>query len=132
MRWDDKKQNLPPNLKVSPLAMIPHRSRKYRAILDLSFALKVEGWDLPSAKEETKETAPFEALDQVGTVMPHIIKELATSPLSEDPIHLSKLDIKDEFWRMMCVVGEQWNFTYVLQNHPEAPTELVILSALPM
>ena len=40
-----------------------------------------------------KETAPAEALDQVGTVMPRIIEALVTSPLSEDPIHFSKLDI---------------------------------------
>ena len=80
--------------------------------------------------EATKETAPAEALEQVGTVMPRIIEALATAPLSEDPIHFSKLDIKDGFWRMVCAVGEEWNFAYVLPNHPEAPTELVIPSDL--
>eukprot|EP00956_Cyclotella_meneghiniana_P024897 scaffold50778_cov74-Cyclotella_meneghiniana.AAC.1 len=30
--WDDIKDNPPAQLKVSPLAMIPHKSRKYRAI----------------------------------------------------------------------------------------------------
>ena len=44
VRWDYIKQNPPSNLKTSPLEMIPHKSRKYRAILDLSFALKVTGW----------------------------------------------------------------------------------------
>jgi hypothetical protein len=34
--WDDIKHNPPEQLKISPLAMIPHKSRKYRAILDLS------------------------------------------------------------------------------------------------
>ena len=33
--WDNIKQNPPSNLKFPPLAMIPHKSRKYRAILDL-------------------------------------------------------------------------------------------------
>ena len=33
---------------------------------------------------------------------------------------------------MVCAVGEEWNFGYVLPNHPEAPTELVIPSALKM
>ena len=41
--WDDIKQNPPSNLKMSPLAMIPHKSRKYREILDLSFELNVAG-----------------------------------------------------------------------------------------
>ena len=84
--------------------MILHKSRKYREILDLSFALKVAGWDLPSVNKATKETA--EALEKVRTVMPCIIEELATAPLSEDTIHFSKLDIKYRFWRMVCAVGE--------------------------
>ena len=102
--------------------MIPHKSRKYREILDLSFALKVEGWDLLLVNEATKELSPADVLDQVGTVMPRIIKALAIALLSEDPIHSSKLNIKDGFWRMVCAVGEEWNFAYVLPNHPEAPT----------
>ena len=62
--------------------------------MDLSFALKVAGWDLPLVKEVTKETSPAEALGQAVMVMPHIIEALATAPLSEDPIHFNKLDIK--------------------------------------
>ena len=117
-------------MKISPLAIIPHKRRKYRAIWDLSFALKVAGWDIPWVNEAMKETAPAEALGEATTVMPRIIEALATAPLSEDPIHFSNLDIKDGFWRMVCAVGEEWNFAYGLPNHPEAPTELVILSAL--
>ena len=130
VRWEDINQNTPSNLNISPLVMIPHKSRKYRAILDLSFALKVAGWALPSMNKATKETAPAEVLEQVGTVMPRTINALATDPLSEDPIHFSKLDIKYGFWRMVCAVGEEWNFAYVLPNHPEAPTKFVIPSAL--
>ena len=33
---------------------------------------------------------------------------------------------------MVCAVGEEWNFDYVLPHHLEAPTELVIPSALQM
>ena len=33
--WDDIKQNPPSNLKFLPVVMIPHKSRKYREILDL-------------------------------------------------------------------------------------------------
>ena len=54
VRWDNIKQNPPSNLKKSPLAMIQHKRRKYRAILNLSFALKVTGRDLPSVNEAMK------------------------------------------------------------------------------
>ena len=42
VEWDSIKHDPPKHLKVSPLAMIPHKSRKYRAILDLSFGLRLE------------------------------------------------------------------------------------------
>ena len=82
VRWNNIKQNPLSNLKISPLAMIPHKSNKYRAILDLLFALKVTGWDLTYANKEAKETASAEAFDQVLMVMPRIIEALATALLS--------------------------------------------------
>ena len=130
VRWDNIKHNSQSNLKFSLLEMLLHKSRKYRAILDISFVLKVAGWDLSSVKKGTKETSPTEVLEQVGTVMPRIIEALATALLSEEPINFSKLDIEDGFWRMVCAVGEKWYFSYVLLIHLEAPTELVILYAL--
>ena len=130
MKWENIKQNPLPNLKISPLAMISHKSRIYRAILDVSFLLKVAGWDPPPVKEAKKETAPSEALEHVGMIMRCIIKALATASLSEEPIHLSKLDIKYGFWRIVWAVREEWKFAYVLPNHLETPTKLVILSAL--
>ena len=41
--WDDIKSSPPPQLKISPIAMIPHKSRQFRAILDLSFAIRLVG-----------------------------------------------------------------------------------------
>ena len=55
-KCDDVIQNPPPNLKLSPLAMIPHKSRKYRAILDLLFELRVAGYQLPSVNDATSST----------------------------------------------------------------------------
>ena len=98
----------------------------------MSFALKVAGWDLPLVNKDMKGAEPAEVLDQVGMIMPCIINALVTSLPSEEPIHFSKLDIKDGSWRMVCAVGEEWNFSYVLPNHQESPTELVISSALQM
>ena len=78
--WEELKKNLPAALKVSPLVMIPHKSRKYRAILDLSFALLVNGFALSSVNEATEKCTPEEAMDQIGSVLPHIIAALANAP----------------------------------------------------
>jgi hypothetical protein len=37
VEWDCLKENLPPQLKVSPLAVVPQQNRRGRMILDLSF-----------------------------------------------------------------------------------------------
>ena len=72
--WDDIKDNPPEQLKISPLAMIPHKSRKYRAILDLSFRIKLKnGKEVPSVNEGTTLEAPAGAIDQLGHSLQRII-----------------------------------------------------------
>ena len=57
---------------------------------------------------------------------------MVSAPEEDGPIFFSKLDIKDGFWRMVCELGSEWNFAYVLPNHPGEPIELVVSSALQM
>ena len=71
--WDDIKDNPPPKLKISPLALVPRKSRKFRAILDLSFRLRLKSGDVaPSVNENSEKMAPktktaCEQLGQIGT-----------------------------------------------------------------
>jgi len=50
--WEELKKNIPAALKLLSLAVIPYKSRKYRAILDLSFSLLVNGFALLSVNRE--------------------------------------------------------------------------------
>jgi hypothetical protein len=62
VKWDDIKANPPKELKISPIAMIPHKSRQFRAILDLSFSLRLtNGGVIPSVNENTVLEAPQRA-----------------------------------------------------------------------
>lgn len=88
------------HLKISPLAMVPHKSRKYRAILDLSFSLKLFGMTIPSVNEETVVTAPQHSMRELGSVLPRLIQAVATAPVDKGNMVFSKLDIKDGYWRM--------------------------------
>ena len=96
--WEELSKNLPTALKLSPLAMIPHKSRQYRAILDLSFVLRLAEYTLPSVNEAMKACAPEEAINQIGTVLPRLIEAMAMASDDDGPIMFSKLDIKDGFW----------------------------------
>lgn len=132
VEWDAIRADPPPQLKVSPLAMIPHKSRGYRAILDLSFRLKLKsGGVVPSVNEMTTLEAPAGAIDQMGHALQRIIHAFAEAD-KDEKIFMAKFDIKDGFWRLDCQEGEEWNFAYVLPQHEGEPTRLVVPTSLQM
>ena len=130
--WDDIKDNPPPATKISPLAAVPHKSRGWRAILDLSFRLRLEaGKYLASVNEGSEKTAPGASIDQIGHVLQRIIHAFAQAP-DDARIFMAKWDVKDGFWRMVVEAGEEWNFCYVLPTPPGEPVQLVVPTSLQM
>jgi hypothetical protein len=76
--WDDIKSNQPHQLKVSPVGVIPHKSRAYRSILDLLFALCLkDGGMIQSVNEIMEKWAPCRAIDQLGHSLKQIIHAFA-------------------------------------------------------
>jgi hypothetical protein len=65
--WDNIKDDPPRQLKISPIATIPHKSKAYRLILDLSFWLCLtNGGVRASVNNTTDKTAPKGTIDQIG------------------------------------------------------------------
>jgi hypothetical protein len=112
--WDSIKDNPPPELKISSIAAISHKSIQYWLILDLSFHLRLQqGGILPSVNPTTVKTAPKGAIDQRDHSLTCIIHAFAET--KEDArIFMAKWDIKDGFWWMNAKDGAEWNFVYVL------------------
>ena len=123
-------------MKLSPLAMIPHKSRSYRCILDLSFQLKVKGKKINSVNQGTNKLSPQKSMAQLGWVIRHIVTTMANNYNTKHPFLFSKCDIKDGFWRLSVNHHDAWNFCYVLP--PKKPgtsideLEIVIPHALQM
>ena len=111
--------------------MVPHKSRKYRAILDLSFILKLIAGEIASVNDTTVATAPAEAMDQIGGALPRIIAAMAEAG-EEEVIFYAKWDIKDGFWRMVCEEGAEYNFAYVLPQERGEEPMIVIPTSLQM
>ena len=112
--WDDIKDDLHPEMKVSPIAAIPHKSRAYRAILDLSFVLGLtDGGRIAAVNETTTKTAPKGACDQLGNSLKRLIHAFATTE-KDAKVFMAKWDIVDGFWWLVGRPGEEWNFAYVL------------------
>ena len=127
VRWADIKANPPRQLKISPLAMVEHKSRPFRAILDLSFPVKISPTEsVPSVNSTTTKTAPAGSINQLGHSLNRIIHAFAAS--AEDAkIFMAKWDIKDGFWRLDCEAGEEWNFAYALPSSITGNIDNVVL-----
>ncbi len=132
MLWDSIKDNPPKELKISPIAAIPHKSKDFRSILDLSFRLRLKnGGVQTSVNDTTEKTAPAGAIDQIGECLSRIIHAFAEAD-DKAKIFMAKWDIKDGFWRMDCAAGEEWNFAYVLPQEEGEPITLVVPTSLQM
>ena len=132
VNWDDIKENPPPQLKISPVAAIPHKSKAFRTILDLSFRLRLKNGGVIMAVNETSiKTAPRGSIDQIGHALKRIIHAFAEVD-DDEKIFMAKWDIKDGFWRLQCREGEEWNFSYVLPRKAGLPIQLVVPTSLQM
>jgi len=133
VKWEDLKLDPPDNLKVSPIAAIPHKTRHYRAILDLSFVLRELRDEVESVNTTTDVCSHPAALDQLGQVLPRLFRMLAWAPQAQGPLMFQKLDIKDGYWRGVVEQGGEWNFCYVLPKLQDSePTQLVVPLCLQM
>ena len=117
VRYGDIRVNRPKKLKVSPVAMIPHKSRQFRTILDLSFRLKLKETLMPSVNSKTVQQAPAESMVQLGKSLHRIIALMANNYNPSAPFLFAKLDIKDGFWRIAVNDEDAWNFCYVLPSN---------------
>ncbi len=132
VKWDTIKDNPPLQMRVSPIAAIPHKSKPYQSILDLSFSLCLrDGATLPSVNDSTTKTAPSGAITQLGHSLQRIIHAFLEADKNDKNL-IAKWSIKDGFWRLNVQVGDKWNFAYVLPQAPGEPVKTVVLSSLQM
>ena len=77
--WGSIKNNIPKKLKLSPIAMIPHKCRKFQAVLDLSFhlctaAAKPQG---KSVNNLTTILSNCDTMNQLGNALQRILATFA-------------------------------------------------------
>jgi hypothetical protein len=97
-------------MKVLPIVAIPHKSKAFRSILDLSFLLRLrDGSKLPVVNDSTTKTAPSGTISQLGHALQRVIHAF-TEADKNNKILMAKWDIKDGFWRLNAKTGDEWNF----------------------
>lgn len=76
--WGAIKDDPSPHLKISPIAVILHKSRLFQAILDLLFKLRLkDGGLLNSVNDATTLSGPSGAIDQLGHLLQRVIHAFA-------------------------------------------------------
>ena len=109
--------------------MIPHKSRYFRTILDLSFQIRHRGKLMESVNSATVKMAPAESMIQLRHCVQCLIALLADNYHPKNPFMLSKLDVTDGFWRMVVSNDDTWNFSYVLpQADPDATLKQTLIA----
>jgi hypothetical protein len=78
VQWDTIKDDPLKELKILPIAAIPHKSKDFRWILDLLFCLHLENGGVgASVSNTTKKTAPAGVIDQIGKCLSRLILAFA-------------------------------------------------------
>ena len=79
-----------PNLRLSPLGVVPQRERRPRIIVDYTFS---------EVNQDTISQAPLEAM-QFGRALDRLLHAIHTAPEDHGPTYLLKVDLSDGFYRI--------------------------------
>ena len=73
VKWGYKKNDIPKKPKMSPVAMIPQKSKPFRCIMDILFTMFHKGVKISCVNKKTHKMAFPEAMAQLGQVVKIII-----------------------------------------------------------
>ena len=131
LKYKTIKDRLPPTIKVSPSACIPHKIRQYHVIPDICFYLHVNGKYLSLVNDTTVKTDPQESMGQLGSTLKRPVSFMADNYNLDSPFIITKLDIANSFWYLVVSHIQAWNLCYFLSAFNVWPvslgnTELVV------
>jgi hypothetical protein len=111
-----------PNLRLSPLGVVPQRDRRPRLIVDLSFY---------QVNADTIQHAPPEAM-QFGRALDRLITTIRHADPAHGPVHMIKVDIADGFYRVGLVPDHAPGLAVILPKNPQEEQLIAIPFVLPM
>jgi hypothetical protein len=111
-----------PNLRVSPLGVVPQRDRRPLTICDYSFFL---------VNLETIPLAPPEAM-QFDRALWRVLSTIHHTDPRRGPVYLSKIDIADGFYRISVNDGDVAKLGVVVPTEPGEPQVIGFPLVLPM
>lgn len=111
-----------PELRLSPLGVVPQRERRPRTISDYSFF---------GVNADTVPLAPKEAM-QFGKALPRILRQILDANPKFGPVYLSKIDIADGFYRLGLQPKDALRLGVIFPSRPGERQLIGIPLVLPM
>ena len=98
-----------PNLRISPLGVVPQRERRPRIIVDYTFS---------GVNDDTVKQAPREAM-QFGHALERILRHILFAPAQHGPVYLLKIDLLDGFYRVQLRPEDLPRLGVILPSPPD-------------
>jgi hypothetical protein len=111
-----------PNLRISPLGVVPQRDRRPRLIVDYTFS---------GVNAETVQLAPNEAM-QFGRALQRVLSIIVHANRRYGPVYMAKIDIADGFYRVWLQIGDVPKLGVALPTAPGSRPLVAFPLALPM
>ena len=105
--WDDTKDNPPGDLKIPNIVMVLNKSRKFRAILNLSYTIKLMKHRIEYINDTNTKTVKIKMESYVQ----------------------SKKMYNNGLWRCVAEEGQEWNFTYVVPQEEGEISKVVVTTS---
>ncbi|MGH7974087.1 MAG: hypothetical protein ACREBR_01075 [bacterium] len=111
-----------PNLRISPMGVVPQRDRRPRIIVDYTFS---------GVNADTVPLAPLEAM-QFGKALHRLMRQLVEADPRHGPVYMCKVDIADGFYRIPLRDEDIPNLGVVLPVSPGENPLVAFPLTLPM
>jgi hypothetical protein len=111
-----------PNLRVSPMGVVPQHERRPRPIVDYTFS---------GVNQDTICLAPAEAM-QFGRTLERLITSVVRADPRYGPVQFFKIDIADGFYRVWLTIHDIPTLAVTIPSMPGEPDLIALPLALPM
>ena len=129
--WDDINKTHPRKLKISRIAMIPHKYRKYHGILNLSYMIQAKDKKIKLVNKATTKTSPKGPWTKSwGTYSITSSTHMPEQTLTGSSLQ-QKRTSRAVFGGALRRKGE-WNITYIPPQAEGGPAKLIVPTSLQM
>jgi hypothetical protein len=111
-----------PNLRISPLGVVPQHDRRPRTIVDYSFY---------GINDDTLQLSPDDSM-QFGHALDRVLHKIVHADPRHGPVHMIKVDVADGFYRLWAAIQDIPALGVAFPSGPDGVPLVAFPLTLPM